>query len=186
MIHLLSIAGALTLLSVVSTPLPVHPPASRPAQIILIRHGEKPDDPENPHLSPAGVKRAQLLVSFIATDPVMRAFGTPTGVFATHVTKHDDGQRTQETVAPLAKSLNLVVQAPYVGKDFAALAKHILANPAYAGKTVIICWNHEEIPELAAALGVTPEPPKWKGSVFDQVYIITYHGEKATLTTSRY
>jgi hypothetical protein len=186
MIHLLSIAGALTLLSIISTPAPVHPPASRPAQIILIRHAEKPDDPANPHLSPAGVKRAQSLVSFIATDPAMRAFGAPAGVFATHETKNDDGQRTQETVTPLAKSLSLPVQAPYLGKDFAMLAKHILANPAYAGKTVIICWNHEEIPQLAAALGVTPEPPKWKGSVFDQVYIIKYHGDKATLTTSRY
>ena len=186
MTHLLSIAGALTLLSIVSIPAPVHPPASRPAQIILIRHGEKPDDPANPHLSPAGMKRAQLLVSFVATNKTIQAFGPPAGIFATHETKNDDGQRTQETVTPLGKSLKLPVQAPYLGKDFAMLAKHVLTNPAYAGKTVIICWNHEEIPQLAAALGVTPEPPKWKGSDFSTVYIITYHGDKATLTTSSY
>ncbi len=84
MIHLLTIAGALTLLSIVSTPGPVHPPASRPAQIILIRHAEKPDDPANPHLSPAGVKRAQLLVSFVASDKTIQAFGPPAGIFATH------------------------------------------------------------------------------------------------------
>jgi hypothetical protein len=78
------------------------------------------------------------------------------------------------------------VQTPCLGKDYATLAKLILANPAYAGKTVLICWNHEEIPQLAAALGVTPEPPKWKGSVFDRVYVISYPGGAAALATSRY
>ena len=161
-------------------------PVPRPAQIILIRHAEKPVDPEDPHLSPAGVKRAERLVSFITTDPTMTRFGLPVAVFATQATKHDNGQRTQETVAPLAQALNLPVQTPYLGKDFALLAKQILANPAYAGKTVLICWNHEEIPRLAAALGVTPEPPKWKGSVFDLVYVISYHDGTAALATSHY
>jgi hypothetical protein len=160
--------------------------APRPAQIILIRHAEKPPDPENPHLSHAGVKRAGQLVSFITTDPAMLRFGLPVAVFATQSTKHDNGQRTQETVAPLARALNLPVQTPYLGKDYAALAKLILATPAYTGKTVLICWNHEEIRQLAAALGVTPKPPKWKGSVFDQVYVISYRDGQAGLVTTRY
>jgi hypothetical protein len=178
--------GAMVLFSVLPTSAPTHLPVPRPAQIILIRHAEKPADPEDPHLSPAGVKRAERLVSFVMTDPTMTRFGLPVAVFATQATKHDNGQRTQETVAPLAKALNLPVQTPYLGKDFAALAKLILANPAYAGKTVLICWNHEEIPRLAAALGVTPEPPKWKGSVFDLVYVISYHDGTAALATSHY
>ena len=178
--------AAIALFAVLPTPGPTHSPVPRPAQIILIRHGEKPADPSDPHLSPAGVKRAEQLVSFITTDPVMKRFGLPVAVFATRTTKHDDGQRTQETVAPLAKALKLPVQTPYLGRDFAAVAKLILGNAAYTGKTVIICWNHEEIPQLAAALGVTPEPPKWKASVFDQVYVISYHDGKAALATSRY
>lgn len=177
---------AIALFSVLRTPVPTQSPVPRPAQIILIRHAEKPPDPEDPHLSQAGVKRAERLVSFITTDPAMTRFGLPVAVFATHPTKHDNGQRTQETVAPLARALKLPVKAPYLGKDYAALAKLILATPAYAGKTVLICWNHEEIPQLAAALGVTPEPPKWKGSVFDRVYVISYHDGKAALATYRY
>ena len=178
--------GALTLISALVTVVPPHAPGPRPAQIILIRHADAPVDPQDPHLSPAGVKRAELLVPFITTDPMMTRFGLPVAVFATQTTKLDNGQRTQETVAPLARSLKLPVQTPALGKDYAALARLILANPAYAGKTVIICWNHEEIPQLAAALGVVPEPPKWKGSVYDLVYVIAYHGDKATLMTSRY
>jgi hypothetical protein len=110
----------------------------------------------------------------------------PVAVFATRTTKDDNGQRTQETVAPLARALKLPVQTSYLGKEYAQLAKLILSDPAYAGKTVLICWNHEEIPQLAATLGVTPEPPKWKGSVFDRVYVISYQDGTAVLATSRY
>jgi hypothetical protein len=177
---------AIVLFAVFPTPTPTHWSVPRPAQIILIRHADQPADPLDPHLSPAGVQRAERLVSFITTDPAMTRFGLPVAVFATRTTKDGNGQRTQETVAPLARALKLPVQTPFLGKNYAALAYLILANPAYAGKTVLICWNHEEIPQLAAALGVTPEPPKWKGSVFDRVYVISYHDGKAALATSRY
>jgi hypothetical protein len=116
----------------------------------------------------------------------MTRFGLPVAVFATRTTRDANGQRTQETVAPLAKALKLPVLTPFLGKNFAELAKAILANPAYAGKTVLICWNHEEIPQLAAALGVTPQPPKWKTRVFDQVYVITYHKGRVVMAVSRY
>ena len=177
-----------TLVLLSALPLAAQTPSSpsRPAQIILIRHADKPADPGDPHLSRAGVKRAEKLVPFVTTDPAMIKFGLPVAVFATHTTRDANGQRTQETVAPLAKALTLPVLAPYLGKDYAELAKSILANPRYAGKTVLICWNHEEIPQLAAALGVTPQPPKWKSSVFDQVYVITYRNGHAVLMTSRY
>lgn len=177
---------AFTLLSVLLPLPPAHVRDARPAQIVIIRHAEKPANPSDPHLSRQGVKRAKRLVSYITKDPAILKFGTPVAVFATKTTKDDNGQRTQETVAPLAKSLNLEVQTPFHGRQYAELARSILGNPAYAGKTVIICWNHEVIPELVAALGVSPEPPKWKGSVYDQVYIVAYHDGKASLSTSRY
>ena len=163
-----------------------HAAVAQPAQIILLRHAEKPANPEDPHLSPAGVKRAERLVTFIMTDRAMSRFGLPVAVFATQSTKHDNGQRTQETVAPLATALKLPVQTPFLSKDYAALATQILANPAYAGKSVLICWNHDEIPKLAAALGVKPRPPKTKNSVFDKVYVISYQNRTPTLATFSY
>lgn len=178
--------GALILLSALFMSAPAHSQVAGPAQIILLRHAEKPADPEDPHLAPAGVKRAARLVSFIMKDPAMSRFGSPVAVFATQSTKHDNGQRTQETVAPLARALKLPVQTPFLGKDYAAMAKQILANPAYTGKTVLICWNHEEIQKLAAALGVNPRPRKWKASVFDRVYVISYQSGEPTLATFRY
>lgn len=177
---------AIILLSALASPAPTQSPVTRPAQIIQIRHAEKPTDAKDPHLSPTGMKRAQQLVAYITTDPAMRRFGPPVAVFATQTTKQGNGQRTQETVAPLARALKLPVQTPFLGKDYARLAKLILANPTYAGKTVLICWNHEEISQLAAALGVTPKPSKWNAGVFDLVYVIAYQGRTATLATSRY
>ncbi len=157
------------------------PAPARPAQIVLFRHAEKPADKTNPHLSPEGVQRATKLVGFLTTNPTIMKYGSPVVVFATKTTKDDDGQRTQETVAPAAAALKLTVQTPFLGKDYKKLAKLILGNPAYAGKTVLICWNHEEIPQLAAALGVAPMPPPWKNKQFDQVYLISYTGKVATL-----
>jgi hypothetical protein len=176
---------AIVLLAILPT-LPIHWSAPRPAQIILIRHADEPTDPHDPHLSPAGVERAMRLVSFVTSDPAMTRFGPPVAVFATRTTRHGNGQRTQETVAPLAKALKLPVQTPFTARDFAALAKRVLGDPAYAGKTVLICWNHTEIPRLASALGVRPQPPKWKVGVYNLVYLITYHGDKAALAISYY
>ncbi len=174
---LLSFLGGLTGLA---------PAVKPPAQIILIRHGEQPDNNKNPHLSNAGLQRANDLVPFIRTDPQMTRYGAPVALFATRTTKHDTGVRTQETLVPLAKALKLPIQNPFLGSHYAELAKAILSNPAYSGKTVLICWNHENIPQLTAALGIKPEPPKWKGKVFDQVYIISYPNGVPTLRTSRY
>ena len=176
----------LVLLAILLTAARPQSPVAPPAQIILIRHAEKPADPDNPHLSPAGVTRAQSLVSFIMKNPAMSGLGTPVAVFATKTTKHDNGQRTQETVAPLAKALKLPVQTPFLSKDYAALANLILANPAYSGKTVLICWTHEDIPDLTAALGVKGRQPKWKSSVYDRVYVISYRDRKPTLATLSY
>ncbi len=158
------------------------PQATRPAQIILFRHAEKPAGNANPHLSPEGVRRARKLVGFLATNPVVNKYGRPAAIFATKTTKDDDGQRTQETVAPAAAALKLVVQTPFLGKDYKQLAKLILGNPAYAGKTVVICWNHEVMPEFAAELGVSPQPPAWKAKEYDQVYAISFRGRAAMLT----
>jgi len=152
-----------------------------PARVIIIRHGEKPRDEDNHHLSKAGQKRAKDLVAFITT----RYPGTVT-LFATRPSKKLDGIRTRETLEPLKRKLAVSIQTPFESEKFAGLAKEIRTNRRYAGKTILICWTHDEIPDLAAALGVRPKPARWKSSVFDRVYVITYSGGKATLSTTRY
>lgn len=154
---------------------------SQPAQIILLRHAEKPWDPASVHLSQEGQKRAEDLVPFLTTDPALTKYGLPVALYATHTTKHGHGQRPQETIAPLSKTLHLPVLAPYASDDYARLAKAVLTNPKYQGKTVLICWVHDYIPQLAGALGVRPEPPRWKGEVYDRLFLISYEKGKAVL-----
>jgi len=178
--------SALALLVAFAAPAASQMLPTGPATIVIIRHAEEPGDPDNPHLSKDGVARADRFVEFMTHDPAMTRLGTPAAIFATETTNDGFGQRTQETVTPLAKVLHLQVQTPYHGKDYEKLARRVMSDPTLAGKTVVICWNHEWLPELAAALGVTPVPPKWKGKVYDQVYVISYRGRRALLTTTRY
>ncbi len=72
--------------------------------------------------------------------------------------------------------MRVLTDAHYAKSDYADLAQEILTNLKYQRKTVLICWDHEYIPRLAAALGVYPEPPPWPENVFDRVWIITYRG----------
>jgi len=152
-----------------------------PSRVIIIRHGEKPRDQDNHHLSKAGQRRAKDLVAFIGAG-----YPKPIALFATRPSKKLDGIRTRETLEPLARKLAVSIQTPFESEKFAGLAKEIRTNRRYAGKTILICWTHDEIPDLAAALGVRPKPARWKSSVFDRVYVITYSGGKATLSTTRY
>lgn len=156
---------------------------SQPAEIIIIRHGEKPDDAEALHLSKKGEARAKALVEFFNKDARATKHGLPAVLFASHPTHKGTGQRPRETLQPLATKLKLEIQTPFESKDYAQLAHQILNGSQYQGKTVVICWVHEHLPALAAALGVTPEPSKWKDSDYDSAYVITYPEGKARLKT---
>src|SRR5882672_6067869 len=153
----------------------------QPAQIILFRHAEKPDDPAATHLSAQGRERARLLASLLDQSSPLTTNAPVAALFATQVTKHGNGLRTGETVAPLGKKLGLPVQTPFESETYKLLARRVLADPAYSGKTVIICWTHHDIAELAKALGVKPKPPKWQDGVFDRFWVIRFNHGKAKL-----
>lgn len=143
-----------------------------PAQIILLRHAEKPDDPAAVHLSPKGRERARALVSLLGKSSPLTSHAPIAALYATDVTKKDHSHRNGETLAPLAKELGLPVQTPYKTEAYSALARKILANTAYRGKTVVICWTHHNIADLATALGVQPKPSQWNDTTFDRLWMI--------------
>jgi hypothetical protein len=152
----------------------------RPGQIILLRHAEKPADESNPHLSVRGQERATSLVSLFTNNAALLEHGPPVALFAARPTARRHSQRTLETLAPLAAHLKLPVQTPYSAKAYAALARHVLQQRAFEGNSVVICWVHDSLPQLAEALGV-PRGPPWQGHVFDRVWIISYSGRAAKL-----
>lgn len=148
-------------------------PLVRPQSILVIRHAEKPTDATDIHLNPEGQKRAEAIPQLFektATRP--DPFPTPDFIFATKASKHSN--RPVETVTPLAKALKLKVNAEYANDDCPKLAEEIYTNPKYEGKTVLICWHHGNIPELALTLSATNVPDKWKDAVFDRVWVVTF------------
>ena len=154
---------------------------AQPAQIILLRHAEKPDDPAAEHLSPRGNERAVALVSLLGRSSLLTSNAPVAALYASRVTKHDHGRRTGETLAPLSKDLGLPVNTTYDSDNYSLAAASVMNNPAYRGKTVIVCWTHHDIAQLAGALGVRPQPDHWKEKTFDRLWIITCRDGRAEL-----
>jgi len=151
-----------------------------PAQVLIIRHGEKPgdwsaaDDETEPHLSVKGRERAAALAVYIPAT-----FQAVDFLFAAKVA--ESSNRPVETITPLSVAIHKDIDSKFANGEFKDLAEHILTHPKYAGKRVLICWHHGHIHDLAGALGVSNAPDKWKGHVFDQVWQIDYSDGNAKL-----
>jgi len=154
---------------------------AQPARIILLRHAEKPADETDIHLSERGQERAQALTAWATNSPAWGASNRPAAVFACQPTPKAPSLRAIETIKPLATRLGLPVQTPFSAKNYAALSRQILDDPALKGKTVVICWVHDELPQLAKSFGVKSGGEKWKKDVFDRVWLITYQDSAAVL-----
>lgn len=155
---------------------PASPRSSNlPQTILLIRHAEEPPAAEkSSHLSPAGLKRAAALIDlFKSTKSRPDPLPVPDLIIAAKSSKRS--QRPLETVTSLAQTLKVPVNANYDDEeDLDRLVADVLRNPQLAGKTILICWRQESLPDLARKLGVTDAPKNWKGEVFDRVWQITY------------
>ena len=154
---------------------------SQPAQVLIIRHAEKPPERSAFSLSLKGQERALALVPFITQTPQLTYQGLPTALFAAKIGPGEFSERALETITPLSNYLRVLPDAHYAKWDYADLAQEILTNLKYQRKTVLICWDHEYIHRLAAALGVYPEPPPWPKTAFDRVWVITYRQGQASL-----
>ncbi len=143
-----------------------------PAQVIIIRHGEKPTVGNT--LSAPGYQRAAALAAFFQTNPQVLRFGVPYAIFAQKQKNDDNSIRPIETITPLAQALGLSVHTPFVRQDFKQLVDLILKEPQYQGKMILVCWEHCEISEMTESFGITPAPPTYPNDRFDLLYIITF------------
>jgi phosphohistidine phosphatase SixA len=169
------------ILFVASVPACAEEAKTYPARVLLIRHAEKPPaEAESVALNEKGKERAEVLRKlFKKTDKRPDPLPTPDFVFATKDSKKS--HRPRETVTPLAKKLDLKINDSYANEDFAKLAHELFTEPKYAGKTVLICWHHGTMPDLAAKLKATGAPKQWKDATFDRVWQIEY-GSKGKST----
>lgn len=156
------------------------PLAALPAQVIIIRaaekdvshHGEK----KNIHneLSLKGKERAAALVPYFLETPELITFNKPAAIYASIPPKPATSQRSLETVRPLADLLKIPIRDTYESNDYKRMIEEIKKDPALAGKMVLICWEHNYIPEIARAFGAFQTPATWPASAFDRTWVITF------------
>ena len=147
-----------------------------------------PRSPATPllvHLSEEGQKRANRLVKWLTQGKALGTNGLPAALYAAQPTPRGRSVRCMETLKPTADRLGLPLRTPYQAADYRRLAHELLRDRSLKGKTVVICWVHECLPELAAALGVKPQPPKWKDKDFESAYVITFPEGRASLDLIR-
>ena len=154
-----------------------------PSVVLILRHAEKPMNDKDPNLTARGFQRAQALPALFLQAPGPTAqprLPLPSFLFATATSKHSD--RPIETITPLSQALHLKINHVFEDHETTALASEIL-NGKYAGKVVLICWHHGEIPNLAQAFGVTNAPKRWDDAVFDQIWRLEWKNGQVRFST---
>jgi hypothetical protein len=155
----------------------------RNAVVLVIRHAEKPDKGDG--LSQAGQQRAAAYVNYFENFTVD---STPLKVdylFAAADSKAS--QRPRLTLEPFSKAVGLGIDARFPETKNRELVADIRKKPA--GKQFLICWHHEEIPQLLTALGANPNAliggNKWPDNVFDWVIQLRYDSDGHLIEAKR-
>ena len=138
-----------------------------PAQILIIRHAEKPF--QGNELNAKGLQRAQALVQFFTSRPSVTEHGAPIAIFAAAPGSSGGSIRSMQTVQPLADHLGMKLHT-YTKSQTQEMVNLILSSPQFDGKTVLICFSHGNIAEIAQMAGAVSAPRSWDGAVFDRVW----------------
>jgi hypothetical protein len=151
------------------------PTSSAGRKVIIIRHGEKPDDGDN--LSCKGFNRAMQL------PPVLYSkFGLPAAIYvpSLHTGKKTSTARMYQTVIPFAVKYNLTVNSKFDVDDVNGLAGALKQTEG----TSLVVWEHKNINDLAKALGVE-EKLKWDSDDFDSIWIVSFTASGATIKVDK-
>jgi hypothetical protein len=148
-----------------------------PAQILIIRHAEKPETGDD--LSTEGYARAKALVGVFTTD--YQNFGPLAAIYAMAPKESDEGtERPIETVTPLVEALKahdpqLVFDKHFTKPQTQEAALDALGKVEFFGKTVLFCWERKTIMDLLTAFGVKTLPAKWPKDSFGRVYVLSFN-----------
>ncbi|KAE8210611.1 hypothetical protein CF327_g5545 [Tilletia walkeri] len=131
-------------------------------QIYLIRHGEKVSD-DSVGLSSQGQERAQCLRNVFG-----RSSGYNIGkIFAQAYNSDGSRDRPYETVLPLSQDLGLEVDTSCDRDDINCVHDAVHAFADQSGADILICWEHDALSEISAAIG---QGFTYPSSNFDLIY----------------
>lgn len=143
-----------------------------PAEILIIRDAEKTTSGAS--LSTKGKERAAALVPFFMETQELLSSGMPVAIYAAGTSATEPFSYAIETVRPLADKLNLTIKINYIKSDFKKMVDEIKNDSTYNGKTVLICWDKDTIPDIARAFGALQTPSKWPHDSYDRVWVIKF------------
>ncbi len=155
-----------------------------PAQVILIRHAEKPE--YGNQLSERGFRRAEALVRFFRDEAAVTRYGAPAAIYAAAPKHEDSSIRSIQTVQPLADALGLAPLVKFTRGQAHKLAVDIMENPAYDGRMVLVCWQHGNLSDIVLELAEyggatqTALPGEWPDKVYDRAWILDFDGGGVT------
>lgn len=144
-----------------------------PAQILLIRHGEKP--PQGNELNEQGWKRAEALPELFKTREEFMKYGAPSALYAQKPFVNGS-VRAVQTLQYVSRELQLQIRTPYLRDETTALVQQIKNDRSLDGKMIVICWQHETLEDIAEALGLE-RPPKWPSKQFDRVWSLNFSAD---------
>ena len=139
--------------------------------IIVLRHAEKADQPDNPDpdLSDEGNARAEKIAALFAEDTIDAVYTT-------------SYKRTKQTITPLATSQNLMVKE-YPPADEESFAD-ILSR--HKGEKIVICGHSNTVPILLNYFTESTAHAALQEDEYDKIFIISKStsGKSATLKLS--
>jgi hypothetical protein len=159
--------------------------------ITLIRHAEKPDEagnelgvdehgkPDPRGLTPRGWQRAGALVRWVVP---LHSGGSdapvpcPQAIFA--VAPSPSSRRPLLTVQALASMIGVEIDVAFASDQVTELLEQVHAVPG----AVLICWRHQDMPEIAKRLCPDLVPaPQWSQQCFDEAWLFLPAGEAWTM-----
>ncbi len=147
-----------------------------PAQILLLRHAEKPD--QGDELSAKGWARAKALPKLFYERPEFQAYGLPVALYGMGRESPSNGSvRSMQTLQFVSTDLHLPVISDFVKGDERELVSAIRSNRELDGHLVVICWEHKMLTEIASYLHVDPLP-YYPSEKFDRAWLLTMNGER--------
>ena len=159
--------------------------SAQPPAVYLIRHGEKVSHVGC--LNQTGTARAAMLPKVFDGRS---AFRVPDALFA-YEYPNPICQRCHQTLEPIAKAYHLSVgfqPGGLPGEDPATTtAAAAIRHALLSYRTILVAWEHHQLPSLATAFGVPSESlpgaptdedvaggELWPASDFDTVYLLTF------------
>ncbi len=149
------------------------PTLALPKAIVLLRHAEKPEDSNDPNLSPRGWERARALPRIFTENAELKKLGPPDFLFGAGQEKVTSAVRSIQTLQYVGEIFKLNVHQNYKRDSYLNLIHDINTNTLFDEKIVVICWQHEILTDFLNGFGI-PRKIKYPKKIFDRIWLVTY------------